>query len=152
MQEKSVTELWLKYKDGRTDGAELYEAWAFGDTPKMANHLAQLVLEGTKTATASNFALYEAEQEPIPEPGQLNMILDGKGKAVAIIETTDVQIIPFNQVSEEHANLEGEGDRSLDYWRSVHEPFFKQELEAAGLQFKEDMPVVCERFKVVFTA
>lgn len=35
-----------------------YEAWAFGDAP---DKLAQLILDGSKTATASAHALYAIE-------------------------------------------------------------------------------------------
>ncbi|WLV24918.1 ASCH domain-containing protein [Aciduricibacillus chroicocephali] len=149
MENKSVVALWSAYKENYLDAPESYEAWGFGDSPAMADDLARLVVEGTKTATASNHALYEIEQEPLPVPGLINIILDGQGKAVAVIETTNVQVMPFHEVTEEHAYLEGEGDRSLAYWRSVHESFFKKELEANGLVFNEDMLVVCERFKVV---
>ncbi|MBQ4279729.1 MAG: ASCH domain-containing protein [Rikenellaceae bacterium] len=54
-------------------------------------------------------------------------------------------------MSEEHAFREGEGDRTLTYWRKVHERFFKKELESVGQVFTEDMAVVCEEFHVVFT-
>ena len=39
---------------------------------------------------------------------------------------------------------------SLAYWREVHERFFRQEMEEAGLGFDEDMPVVCEEFSCVY--
>lgn len=34
-----------------------------------------------------------------------------------------VEIMPFKNVSEKHAYLEGEGDRSYESWRKVHEAF-----------------------------
>ena len=58
--------------------------------------------------------------------------------------------MPFDRVSEEQAFREGEGDRSLEYWRRVHEDFFRRELAGAGLAFSPDMPVVCEEFEVVW--
>ena len=116
----------------------------------MADQLAGLVIEGKKTATASNYIFYDMEQVPIPYKELHNIILDGSGKAVAIVETTSVNIMPFNEVSEEHAYLEGEGDRSLSYWRKVHEDFFKQELASIQQVFHEQIPVVCERFKLVY--
>jgi uncharacterized protein YhfF len=53
-------------------------------------------------------------------------------------------------VSEEHAYKEGEGDRSLSYWREVHKRFFLPQMEEAGLSFTDDMLVVCEEFIKVF--
>jgi len=42
------------------------------------------------------------------------------------------------------AHDEGEGDRSLAFWRSAHRAYFTR----LG-QFAEDMPLCCERFRVV---
>lgn len=45
------------------------DAWSFGDIPQMADELAALVLAGKKTATTSAAALYEIEQEALPQSG-----------------------------------------------------------------------------------
>lgn len=124
-----------------------YEAWAYGDAP---DQLAKLTLDGTKTATASAYPLYAQEQEPIPEPGQYSVILDSREEAVCILQTTKVYVTPFSRVSEEQAWKEGEGDRSLRYWREVHREFFTKELEEAGMSFTEEMDVVCEEFVRVY--
>ncbi|GAB3800956.1 ASCH domain-containing protein [Virgibacillus kimchii] len=150
MEDKTVIQLWEKYRKINPNAPEDYEAWAFGDSKEMADELATLVLEGKKTATASNYILYELENEALPYAGLHNIILDGEGKAVAIVETTSVEVVPFDEVTEEHAYLEGEGDRSLSYWRDVHETFFKKELDAVQREFHDKIPVVCEKFKVVF--
>lgn len=124
-----------------------YEAWAYGDAP---DKLAKLTLDGAKTATASAYPLYAQEQEPIPEPGQYSVILDSREEAVCILQTTKVYVTPFSRVSEEQAWKEGEGDRSLRYWRKVHREFFTKELEEAGMSFTEEMDVVCEEFVRVY--
>ena len=124
-----------------------YEAWAFGDDP---DTLAELVRTGVKTATASAYPFYELEGEELPKAGEYSVILDTKDEAVCIIRTTKVYVTPYREVTAKQAWKEGEGDRSLDYWRRVHEAFFRKELEEAGLTFTEDMGVVCEEFEVVY--
>lgn len=104
---------------------EPVDAWAFGATPEMADELLALVLEGTKTATASSLWDYQAEGEELPRVGLIDIVLDGAGLPAAIIETVAVDIVPFNEVSAEHAFAEGEGDRSLAYWREAHESFWR---------------------------
>ena len=124
--------------------------WSFGAGEGQADELLDLVLAGTKTATASAAWDYEAEDEPLPERGALSIVLDGSGRPRALIETTDVEVVPFDEVSEEHARLEGEGDRSLTHWREVHQRFFTQEA-THGRGFSAQMPVVCERFRVLYS-
>lgn len=124
-------------------------AWAFGATPEHADELLDLVLAGTKTATASALWDYEAEDEPLPEVGTLGIVLDSAGKPRALVMTTDVAVVPFDEVDEEHARLEGEGDRTLAHWREEHERFFTDHASHAR-EFTSDMPVVLERFEVLY--
>ena len=124
-----------------------YEAWSFGGDP---DGLAELVRSGKKTATASAFACYEAEGEPLPRAGEYSVILDFRDEAVCVIKTAKVYITQFKDVTEDHARKEGEGDLSLGYWREVHRDFFTGELAEICLPFSEDMPVVCEEFELVY--
>lgn len=125
-----------------------YDAWSFGDD---ADKLAQLVKDGIKTATCSAYCFYEMEEEDLPEAGAYNIILDSDDQAVCIIRTTKVYITSFNEVTADHAFKEGEGDRSLEYWRDVHKSFFTEELKEVNLHFDEEMKLVCEEFEVVYT-
>ena len=56
----------------------------------------------------------------------------------------------YNQVSADHAFKEGEGDRSLEYWRMVHESFLTNELSSLHRSFDEYTKVVCEEFEVIY--
>ncbi len=123
------------------------DAWAFGVE---ADFLADLVLKGEKTATASAYDLYAVDNEPLPQEETFDIILDSQNQAVCIIEITKVSVEPFNQVSADHAFKEGEGDKSLAYWRQVHEEFFTEWLEKAGLAFTPDSKVVLEEFCKVY--
>jgi uncharacterized protein YhfF len=135
-------ELWK-----RSGLAGTYEAWSFGEAP---DKLADLVLQGIKTATCSAYDLYLINNEPLPQTGDYSVILNSNEEAVCIIKTLKVYVTEFNQVSEEHAFKEGEGDRSLDYWRKVHESFLTNELASVNRLFNENTKVVCEEFEVVY--
>lgn len=140
-------EMWNAYRAVNPAAGEDFEAWAYGGEP---DHLAELTCAGVKTATSSAGVWYESGEEPMPQAGGYSVILNSRDEAVCVIRTTRVYTAPFGQVSAGHAYREGEGDRSLDYWRRVHEEFFRAELAEAGLEFSTGMPVVCEEFEVVF--
>ena len=69
---------------------------------------------------------YEKDQTPLPQKGDLSVVLDGSGDPVLVIETIDVVILPFNEVSEQFTFEEGEGDRSIAYRRMAHENYFRR--------------------------
>lgn len=118
-------------------------AWSFGDSEKMADDLAQLVVRGTKTASCCSFHSFQADDVP-PAIGSHNIILDGRGKPVCVIRTIVLRLIRFSDVTEELAVKEGEGDLSLEYWRHEHRDFFTREGT-----WSEDMLLVAEEFEVV---
>jgi uncharacterized protein YhfF len=126
-------------------------AWAFGDNEALANDLLTLVLDGTKTGTASAQWEY-GDNDPLPEVGEVSIILDGTGEPAAVIRTTTVEVVPFDQVTADHAYSEGEGDRTLDSWRRDHESFWRRTLPTCipPHEFAADMPVVCERFELLY--
>ncbi len=125
--------------------------WEFGDSPRLADELAALIMAGAKTATCAALWEYEADGEPLPQPGQLGILQDGAGQPLAVVQTIEVEIKPHDQVDAAFAYEEGEGDRSLAYWREAHRRFFTRILAVIGREFDETMPLVCERFRVLFS-
>ena len=130
--------------------ARFLEAFHFCDNEADANELAELVLQGTKRATASLRWVYEAENEPLPKVGDLSVVTNWDGDPLCVIETTQVDVVPYDRVSEEFAAVEGGGDGSLRYWREAHWPFFSRECASLGREPTQEMPVICERFRVVY--
>ena len=116
-----------------------------------ADALARLTLAGKKTATSSALPLYRLEGAPLPEAGDYSVILDSRNQAVCVIRTERVAVVPYRDVTADHARREGEGDCSLAFWRQVHEAFFTEELARAGMAFRQDLPVVCEEFVKVYS-
>jgi len=151
----SCAALWDEFLASGVDAAASakdasYTSWQFGYGVEQGDRLLDVVMTGPKRATAGALAAYEQEGEAVPEPGDFSIVTDGSGIGRCIIRTTQVDLVPFDQVDERFAYDEGEGDRSLEYWRSVHWPYFVRELESFGLVATPDMQVVCERFEVVF--
>jgi uncharacterized protein YhfF len=125
-----------------------YEAWAFGDPsmPDLATELALLVRHGPKRATAGVASDYEDENETLPAVGDLSVILDGEGSPVCVIRTTEVEVRRFGDVDEAFAWDEGEGDRTLDWWRRAHLWFFEQR----GTHVDGDTLMVLEHFDLLW--
>ena len=127
-----------------------YDAEGFGDNPALADELGALVLEGKKTATCSSLWEWEAEGKPVTEAGAYWIVLDGRGAPMCIVETVEVTLRRYDEVDAAFAYAEGEDDRSLEAWRAGHRRFFTRTLAAIGKEFATDMPLVCERFRVVY--
>ncbi len=150
----TAEELWTEFcLKKNVDLNTPYEAWAFGGSgDDVPDKLAALVKEGIKFGTASGYDLYEIEDalDELPKVGDYSVILDSNDEAVCVIRDYDVYVRPFKEVSPFHAYAEGEGDRSLKYWREVHKEFFEEELAETDLSFTGDLKVLCEKFSLEY--
>ncbi len=149
---KAIKIFWLSYLRSQGDSLDLPapEASDFGDNPTLVDELGQLIKSGVKTATCSLLWEYEANDEKIPQVGELFILTDGRDLPLCIIETTEVKIREFDQIDERFAYDEGEGDRTLAYWREAHWRFFSRVCERIGKKTNPNMPLVCERFRLVY--
>lgn len=126
------------------------ESFFFGTKPEGAREIAALVLAGTKTATGSVLWAYEADGKPLPQVGDYWIVTGGGDDPVCIIQTTEVRLIPFDEVGEEYARDGGEGDRSLRSWRTMYWDYLSSECARIGREPGEQAPLVMERFTVVY--
>ena len=143
-----IEEFWQEFV-AATDIDGGYEAWAFGEPetlPDLSTELALLVRDGPKRATAGLLAEYEEEGEALPLPGDLSLILDGASAPVCVIRTTQVETRRFGDVDEAFAWDEGEGDRTLEWWRKAHMWFFAEQ----GIDVDDDTMMVLERFELLW--
>lgn len=115
-----------------------------------ANICANLILRGEKQASCSMDYWYSHEGEAKPVVGHLQVVTNWHGDPVCIIEITSVSKCQYNEVTPEFAASEGEGDKTLAWWREAHWAFFSLECEELGIEPSEDMLLVLERFKVVY--
>jgi uncharacterized protein YhfF len=127
-----------------------YEAFHFDDHESSANELGELVLRGTKRATAGLVWVFEHDGKPLPRVSDLSVVTNWAKKPLCVIETVQIDIVPYEEVSEEFAATEGEGDGSLRFWREAHWAYFGRECKRIGRVPEVRMPVTCERFAVVY--
>lgn len=115
------------------------ESSTFGDSPEMADHLLDCVINGTKRATCWSVA--DGQQTEI---GKLMVTLDGSGRPRAVIRTVELEQRRFCDVDLRFAIDEGEGDETIEQWRDGHRRYFERN---GG--FDPEMMLWCERFELV---
>jgi uncharacterized protein YhfF len=127
-----------------------YQVWYFGDVAEMAHELAELVIAGVKTATASLLETNKREPEKAPIDEGYSVVTSFDGEPMCVIRTTEIRHLPFDAVDAAFAYDEGEGQRTLEDWREGHWAYFTQEAGEMGFHFDENSVVCCERFRLVY--
>lgn len=107
--------------------------------------LISLVLSGDKRATTSLYSEYIKNKEPLPKIGEKSIIQHDNNNDACLIEVENVIITEFKNITEELAFIEGEGDKSLEYYRNEHYKIFKK----IDSNFNDESKVVFEMFKVI---
>lgn len=148
--EQRIAQLIARFNEQSSRAVAELPSWHFCDNEQDANDCALLVLNGVKQATTPSLYWFRANNETLPEVGDLAIFTNWQGQPLGIIETVSVTITPYNQISADYAALEGEGDKSLEHWQQVHWDYYQRELAGTGYQCHPDMLLVCEQFKLVF--
>jgi len=115
------------------------EQFSFGDSPAMADELADLVLAGRKRATCWAFS-----DGQITSVGKRMVMLDGAGIPRAVLGTVELVQRRFSEIDGAFAFDEGEGDRTLQYWKTAHQQYFERQGK-----FNTDLLLYCERFRLI---
>jgi uncharacterized protein YhfF/lysophospholipase L1-like esterase len=128
-----------------------YRVRSIGGTPEITEAITKLILAGDKTGTFTSPWMFEGDREITPVVGGYSILTGSNNAPAAVLKTTLLMTLPFNQITENETAIDGPRVRPIDVWRPIHVTFFTNELEARGKTFVEDMPVTVEQFKVVCT-
>lgn len=116
----------------------------------MAGELADLVLVGTKRATASLARDYADGHEPLPKVGDYVVVVDGEGTPCCIWRTVQIVVKPLAAVDEGFAWDEGEGNRTRQWWLDAHREYFRRQAAREGFTMHDGIETVFERFEIVW--
>jgi len=152
MDNASARNLWGDYLDAHLEDAfhEAPKTIYFCDNEADANECTKLVKAGVKKATSDSLLGLQYRKERLPKIGDYTVVTDWEGEAQCIVRTTKVVLRPFFSINEEYARMEGEGDKSLDYWKKNHWDYYTRELEEFDRVPRESMIIVCQEFEKIF--
>lgn len=128
--------------------ARLYDVMTIGEKADAADEGARLILSGAKTATAA--LAQEFAVDGPPPIGSYAIVLDGRGRAVCIVQTVKLELRRFDEIDHGFAWDYGEWDRTLAGWRGHMMPVLAAKADDLGFDWDESAELVCETFRVVF--
>ena len=145
-----IEAFWLAYQRECRVKVEGFSASALAHTRDLADTLAELVVSGVKRAHATLLRDFEKDLEPLPQVGEHLVVLDGDGRARAIVRNTAVEKRLFNQIDDAFAFEAGEGDLTLRWWLTAHRQDYSERGETEGFEVNESLPLVLEYFELVW--
>lgn len=116
------------------------------------DELAQMAADGRKHGTAHMLAQFEHDGIPLRLEGDCWIVTTIAGAPLCVVRITDVAVTPYEEVGEEFAACEGEGDLTVRYWRGAHLNYFKAQCLKWDLEWHDRQPIVCEQFELIYPA
>lgn len=111
--------------------------------------LNSIVLAGQKTAFFTTLATFTIDGEPLPVSGELYILVDNQNKPLCVLEMESVNIIPFNEVTWDMAQKEGECS-TFGEWKEKMQEYIEDECHVLGFDYSEDIKLVFQTFKVIY--
>jgi uncharacterized protein YhfF len=120
----------------------------------LRDQLVAAILSGVKTSTSGLLIEYERDREPLPGPGDREVVIDSAGQPVALIELVEVRVVRLADVDLAHAVAEGEGFATVAEWRAGHESFWhsaelRAELGDPAFTVDDDTMIVALAFRLL---
>jgi uncharacterized protein YhfF len=120
----------------------------------LRDQLVAAIVDGTKTTTTGLLEDYERDGEPLPRPGDREVVIDSAGAPVTLIEVTAVRVVRVADVDLAHAIGEGEGYGCVAEWRAGHEAFWhsaemREYVGDPSFTVHDDTLAVATQFRVV---
>ena len=146
-----INEFWNEYlKNSRANEARKAKSCiCFGATEKDAAAACEKIRNGVKKAEIYPRKGYRCALNGTPEPGDLNIVTDWKGDAVALIETTGIRLLKLGELTDSVCALEGDFT-SIEEWNESRLPSIRAEAEELGITFDEKMDLIVEEFRLVY--
>lgn len=144
---------WEKYLDTLPE-----EQWpknpivasGYAGNAEITDGLLELYLSGKKVAGSSIVEDFLSAGDPLPQVGKFWIYLNSQAQPSCILRTEKIVINKFKDVPVEIAIAEGEGDLTLNYWRTVHSELYSPYLQSWGINNINDATVITEYFRVVY--
>lgn len=112
-----------------------------------ADELAKKVQTGEKIATSSLYDYYCMNLKEMIKENEYASILDSHGREVCIIQINRIETTEFQNVTNEFAIDEGDGD--LENWLKIHTEYYSSLLDKIGKSLTGETKLLCEWFTVV---
>jgi uncharacterized protein YhfF len=152
MSAQDLREFWERCRRARP-GEPLPVSWTavrrMGNAPAIGETLLRLVASGEKTGMFSRPQDLEAAGVT-PHAGDYVVFTDHHDRPRCLVRMEECCLLRFCDVGPEHTACESPAARDVEVWRGIHRRYWTPALAAEGSAFAEDMPVLFQRFRLIY--
>ena len=110
-----------------------------------------LIRSGDKTGTFTLPWIVANTEQAEPVVGDTIILIDFDSRPELIVRLTHIETVAFGDVSESHTAIDGPPVRALSIWKPLHTNYWNGMLAPHGMQVSDDMPVLIEKFELLYS-
>ena len=151
MRAKAIEEFRDRYQKVSPGGSwpERYAIRRMGNAPAIGETLLRLVASGEKTGLFSRPEDLHAAG-CTPQVGDYVVFTDHDDRPRCLVQMEECRLLKFCDVGPDLAACESPAARDLEVWRGIHRRYWTAALAKEGKAFDENMPVLFQRFRLVY--
>ena len=148
---KPIDDYWNRVIEKKPELAVDHQMRSIGIDEETTGLIIDFIKEGEKVGTFSLPWLMESENIPDSHTGQPIILLSYDGKPEIVVQITKIEKTTFGEVDYEVTKIDGPPVRDPEIWIPLHRDYWNNVLEPYGLACTDDMPIIVEHFKLVYS-
>lgn len=147
----ALNAFWLAAKDSLPQARlpDDYQVRWIGLDAESTRQIFELIRAGDKTGTFTLPWIVNRTEQPAPRVGDAIILIDFDGTPTMLIRLTDIEEVPFGQITNQHTAVDGPPVRDIAVWKPLHTQYWNAMLEPFDMSVSDDMPVWIEKFEVL---
>ena len=146
-----IDDYWDQVIQSHPELAVDHQMRSIGIDEETTGLIIDFIKEGEKVGTFSLPWLMESENIPSSHTGQPIILLSYDGKPEIVVQITKIEETTFGEIDYEVTKIDGPPVRDPEVWIPLHREYWNNILEPYGRACNDDMPVVVEHFKMVYS-
>lgn len=153
-RENELAKFWQSAKTAVPDAGlgDDYQVRWIGLDDQTTEQVFELIRSGDKTGTFTLPWLVEQTGDPTPQGGDAIILVSFDGTPKILLRLTEIEMVAFGDITEAHTAVDGSPVRALEVWKPLHTTYWNERLQPFGLGVCDDMPVLVEKFEVLYDA
>jgi uncharacterized protein YhfF len=153
-REAELAKFWRAARAALPDAGlgDAYQVRWIGLDDQTTEQIFELIRAGDKTGTFTLPWLVEQNADPMPRVGDAIILVSFDGTPKILLRLTEIAKVAFGDVTEAHTAVDGSPVRALEIWKPLHTAYWNERLQPFGLSVRDDMPVLVEKFGVLYDA
>ena len=150
--QEALDSFWANARAVDSNLSDSYEVRWFGIDAETTQMIFDYIKDGVKVGTFTLPWILENTGQSQAEAGQPVILIDYDGTPTLVLRILESTTVAFGDIDASITRLDGPAVQDPEIWKPLHQQFWEAQLAKFGLTVTDSMPVLVEKFELVYAA